>query len=639
MMLGYRSLFTINVSSREAVDAVFGHAFEWLSTKYDRFNASSIHSGSKIEIGTVATLTRHDVTDSQGRKFSRLILAETKPGEKWVTSITVGNAQTGGSRPWVLIEVEAPTDGTAQQGRWTGAPRLVRALLDNYECFDNGVRLTTRPIIVRAQQVDELVRLLKRPGRRALSFIAGSSEQLPIKQWADLIEQLLGQSIGQASGYVLDPSATILFNKLIGIGFTVEPGMLRTFLPGLNTSDPAESLRHRFVTASSIASQHPARLRKSLSYRARELANIQLLPSIVRLASRNLEDADFQLPPIDSELDAHEYRSEFQNTSQNSSNHEPDILLPEAQIQAPDRPTASQDINPKAESSKFTHTLFSIVANATGGSKVGAPEIDELRRIVERGLASIAIEEKWRHHLQEKQDELEAAQTEAAQLRELTEDLQLDAAELWEDYVASTEGSNDRLKTVNHLRGILVKSNLGDQAWTQPVVQPPNLVTAPEGFNDLIGKIGQLPNISYTGDPAITADLDQFDVLSDWCKKTWHILLALNDYATHRRTQSIPMGVQGFLENTPSGSYSYPPGRHARDESDSVKNNPKFRQPRMLPCPSEVNVAGMTFMGAHFKIAKHGLISPRLHYYDATASGGLIIVGYIGRHLPNTMTN
>lgn len=39
-------------------------------------------------------------------------------------------------------------------------------------------------------------------------------------------------------------------------------------------------------------------------------------------------------------------------------------------------------------------------------------------------------------------------------------------------------------------------------------------------------------------------------------------------------------------------------------------------------------------MGAHFKIAKYGTVSPRLHLHDAVAEDGRVYVGYIGPHLP-----
>jgi hypothetical protein len=44
-------------------------------------------------------------------------------------------------------------------------------------------------------------------------------------------------------------------------------------------------------------------------------------------------------------------------------------------------------------------------------------------------------------------------------------------------------------------------------------------------------------------------------------------------------------------------------------------------------------------MEAHFKIAKSATITPRMHYFDDTARSGQVYVGYIGRHLPSSMTN
>ncbi len=39
-------------------------------------------------------------------------------------------------------------------------------------------------------------------------------------------------------------------------------------------------------------------------------------------------------------------------------------------------------------------------------------------------------------------------------------------------------------------------------------------------------------------------------------------------------------------------------------------------------------------MGAHFKIAQSTTVSPRLDYLDATATAGVIYIGYLGPHLP-----
>lgn len=59
----------------------------------------------------------------------------------------------------------------------------------------------------------------------------------------------------------------------------------------------------------------------------------------------------------------------------------------------------------------------------------------------------------------------------------------------------------------------------------------------------------------------------------------------------------------------------------------------------MLPVPKSVDESGRAFMGAHFKIARSGQISPRLHFFDDVDDSGKVYVGYIGKHLPNTMTS
>lgn len=69
-------------------------------------------------------------------------------------------------------------------------------------------------------------------------------------------------------------------------------------------------------------------------------------------------------------------------------------------------------------------------------------------------------------------------------------------------------------------------------------------------------------------------------------------------------------------------------------ESEDVQRNPRYRKPRELRVPVEVDPSGTAFMGAHFKIAQSATISPRVHYLDATARTKVVYVGYIGAHLP-----
>ena len=90
--------------------------------------------------------------------------------------------------------------------------------------------------------------------------------------------------------------------------------------------------------------------------------------------------------------------------------------------------------------------------------------------------------------------------------------------------------------------------------------------------------------------------------------------------------------------HTPPGRPGYAPGAHSTQESDSVERSPRLRKLRVFPVPRDVCPDGAIFMGAHFKIARKGLVSPRMHYHDAGHTGK-IYVGYIGKHLPNAHTN
>jgi len=92
---------------------------------------------------------------------------------------------------------------------------------------------------------------------------------------------------------------------------------------------------------------------------------------------------------------------------------------------------------------------------------------------------------------------------------------------------------------------------------------------------------------------------------------------------------------------TPSpGAYAVPAGKVVRDESQTVRNNPKWRREREFPVPKAVSASGTLFMGSHVRVGASaaGQVSPRLYFYDAIVQTGAIYVGYLGRHLTNTRT-
>jgi hypothetical protein len=163
----------------------------------------------------------------------------------------------------------------------------------------------------------------------------------------------------------------------------------------------------------------------------------------------------------------------------------------------------------------------------------------------------------------------------------------------------------------------------------------------PGSFEDLLARLedAALPGVMFTGDASYALDLDACDPFGNWAAKAWQMLRAVDGYAQARQAGEFSNGLHAYLSQPPPGRPGYSVGAHASQESESVEQSPRFRSFRELPVPHAVCASGRLFMGAHFKIAKKGIISPRMHYFDDTANTGKVYVGYIGRHLQNTLTN
>ncbi len=641
-MLIYRTLFSINPGSdSDVVQGVLDRTFDWIRSK--NLDADLVVANQEVAVSDRASVkwiapALGDLADTH-----RLILTEQSTTGEWVSTITVRKPVDG--RPWFWMDVEGP--------EWAGTPRLVRSLIEHYSCSDRGVLLTKRPVIIRAQQVDQLIQLLCRNGRRSLSFIAGSSTALPMREWTEFVANILKQTTGQASAYVLDPVATAMFNQRVGAEFGVRPGMLRTYLPDLDVNDPQDSARHRFLTTESIASQHVGRLRKTLSYKAREVAQTSLLDDSIRLLDRRIDELELRLTPLVVRAPTDGAALDGRSAAHTPKASSGQIVIPAAEgpstPNAPDVPLGERSKTKDnlegepsdtslGEQAEIYLALRSLVEEYAGG-ETSLPAVEVVRGLLEAGAATEALSTRLLAKIDQKSAALDAATVEQAKLRHLIDDLELDAWDTWEQLEAQYARTRNAQDTELKLRGMLAKTGSDDVDWAQldevASVEP----VVPQNFNSLVESFGGLPYVVYTGDKDISARLDDHDAVGRWCSMTWSILAALNDYARFKVEGADIAGMQAYLECPPPGAHTYHPGRHARDESETVKNNPSYSAPRTLPVPTKIDPSGEAFMGAHFRIAKHGLVSPRLHYLDATAIAGKIIVGYIGPHLPNTQTN
>ncbi len=188
---------------------------------------------------------------------------------------------------------------------------------------------------------------------------------------------------------------------------------------------------------------------------------------------------------------------------------------------------------------------------------------------------------------------------------------------------------------VRSLRKRLVTTGKAAEAFLPAEEQP----APPATFAELSDWMeAELAMIEFTGDRDVMLALDRSPEASTWVRSAWEVLRAMQSYAGAKAAKSFPGDFKMWCENPLSDSYAISSGKIARDESETVRNNAKWAREREFPVPAAIDPSGRAFMGAHIRIGASGQISPRLYFHDATASTGKIYVGYLGRHLTNTLT-
>ncbi|MGK5673339.1 hypothetical protein ACSNOB_10935 [Micromonospora sp. URMC 106] len=614
-MLGFRSVFTTRDKRNYLLPLVREQLDRWIADPKG-WDASALRENRWTTIGDSvrALLLQHEGQD--GSASIRVRIVETKPDGRWITQLTAHMPNAKERAAWAWIDIESPdsdSEDSRSRPRRAGTPRFVAPILDVIDAWDGAARLTTRPMIIRGDEVDEVYQALLDTERRGVVFVAGGDDSLPLGPWVDLIAKLTRFTKGMASCYVLDGEATRLLNDRVGHTHAVLPGRLRSYRSQVQPDSAVDGLRHRVLGTERILDdgEHD-RLARVLASNAQLQALEQPLQASVARVHRMLERiADDML--VNRLSDAG--------------------LKPASLVPSQPRATAleTRRSEPRQDNIGAQQSmLLDYLKMKVGLDDLTVDGVDEIAHWVETGRASQEAQEDIASRLAQLQTELDEMQTAYRDVIRQLEDEQLENREAVDLLTRSEE-------TVRTLRHRLASTGQADVAWTtQPSEED---VSRPDSFGELLRWLPKLVHVEFTGDPDHAADLDSKDTLGSWASKAWDALLVLQDYATAKADGRWDRDVHGFLEHTPDGCHEWPTRRHARDESEEVRTNPAFWRRRVLPVPTTVDPTGKTFMGAHFKIAQFAMISPRMHYYDDTAQSGRIYVGYIGRHLPTGQTN
>jgi hypothetical protein len=617
-MLGYRSFFTVTAvrDGSDLVPTVIGQIYSWV--RHKGLDADLVLPGAvaTVGVGVEATLTVGE-TESGGRSVF-FALRESKAEGTWTTQLMAHDPGRAKRERWVWVDVDAPAHRYDEhRAKWTAPPRLARDLLEVLHARDGGAILDLAPVTVTPDTVSGLVSAIEDPNRRGPVFVAGTDDTLPMQPWRDLVAKLLKQTVGLAAAYVLDAEATRQFAAKVGDTHAVLPGTMRTFLDDVAVGDEFDARRHRVLSADRIVRDSGHRVVRLLGGQAREMTLTRPIPRpalrIEELLLRRA-DGDAMLQPS--------------RTGQPSA--EPVAKSQLITAQRP-QPTLAPLLNTEQSAidliSIEAHlALVALTQDLLGTSDVTPGTITSLHEIADAARQAQSALERKDLQFTESQARVAALRVELADTRRQLQDEQLDHRFTGDDFAKSE-------RNLLALRLRMQQVGRGDIAWEDAT---PDEVGAapPESFDDLLARFDEFSYLAWTGNADVATSLDQHNPLGEWAVKTWSALRALDDYAALWLGDGFAGSVHNYLTDTPSGHWSFSANRHARDESDAVKNSDKYATARCLPGPD-----GPVFMGAHFKIAQFGLISPRMHYYDSLAANRRIYVGYIGPHLPTGKTN
>ncbi|AUS80455.1 hypothetical protein C1701_21340 [Actinoalloteichus sp. AHMU CJ021] len=628
-MLGYRMFGEVHGDRDHLVRIVLGQLRSWLRGKGYEADALTPGRSVRLERDVEGALLERRLRDG-----SHQVRARIREPRGWVTQLTVAVPRRERDRPWLWLDVESPGPrGTSDRRVWTGTPRLATALTEVLDVRDGAHTLRPAPARVGVDDTDWLLTVLADPGRRGLAILAGSSggDDVEFARWEGLAGRLLNQTTGLATTYVLDPAATEAFNRDAGPAYAVPPWSLRSYRPGLDLTDRVGARQHRLLGLSRIVESDDRENARILGWKAREVAENSPLPGAVLRAHRALEEEMDSLVVAGLSGDGSP-AAPARPAVPPPARTAPDDHGSEPVPEEAGEPTGTPRDEPAPEGvlvdrARWTALTEALLA-ATGSAEVTVESLTALGSLGSAARHARSTRELIAERLRERTSEIDRLREERDLLRRGWEDEQLEHAETAEEL----------LTVETRLRRTLA-------LWARDArvshLEPPSGDddARPHTYEELFEHLDKLAHVAFTGDQQITRALADKDTLCVWVGKIWAALVALEDYAAASAEGRCERDVAGYLRDLPRGCRGVSANRHAHNETNDVQNNQYFSSARTFPVPVEVRPEGRAFMGAHFKITKQGMTSPRLHYLDDTAHSGRVYVGYIGRHLPSKRTN
>ena len=589
----YRAFWTTD-EARGWTQTVVAQANEWLKPRFGR-DIDLSHNGIVRGENKRLQIQRHDHGGQRGLRFD---LEEDNQGGRFTSTLTVvENAQRGG---WLSLDVRSAS------GSFVNRPRLAGYLLEVLSLRD-GTPITATPSRVNAGSVSDVVEALESPERRGPVFVAATNEAMSFDGFAWLVDEWAKETVGLAQVFVLDPLATRSLNARLGKVWAVPQWTIRTYLPGVDLTSPAEARANRILGTTRLATDREQHLARLLGGVARSVITDRPAPPAWREWQRTFDRVSAEAIKSSASLRPGRPRQTVATKSQ-ARDLAPDVARLEAEL---DRVRVTLELPDLTEGA-----LLELLDAATS-ERIEPGSLEELREELDR---------------QQGRAERAEERLDSAQLRLLIADDDARRAE------AEAERQSRRAR---YLAKALVDHDLAGIAYGDvPEDAEPTDGYGPDPvtYVELLDRLEGLADkgVVFTGDRKDAEALELIDLEGKALHLAWRAAVALCEYARAKTTDNYTGSVHKFLEDQPPGYRTFPLNQHAATETGYTKA--QYKGTRRFPVPTDVATSGQVDMFEHFKLARINHQDPRLHYFDDTTASGKVYVGYLGVHLVNSMT-
>ena len=247
----------------------------------------------------------------------------------------------------------------------------------------------------------------------------------------------------------------------------------------------------------------------------------------------------------------------------------------------------------------------------------------------QQSAAERSVEQSAASHEAERQELIQTHRAAAAQVEQLTQELE----------TLREEHHRLELKSDSYAAA-LVERDSAPPDLAEEIAEAESQFTITgviEMASDKCGRVA-IP------DPALREIelLDNDEKAADWARELWKALRALNAYA--EESEFFQGGFWEWCEHSNNQHNLWPatPKKLAMSESDTIMQSGPLRRARRFYVDNRIDPSGYLTMQSHMKIAEGGgQHIPRLYFHDdSKGRTGAMHIGFIGPHrlVPTTQT-